>query len=362
VSKAAKSENPFNPQFGVLPPLFIGRDMMINDFIRAVGNKNDPNRTTIVTGIRGSGKTAILTDVAKALESKCVVVDVTAHDGMLREILGQAVRKGGGPLKDAFGDVSSLSVGALGFSFGFSRRAEGSYGFRDSITLILEELAKRGTDLVILIDEANNDTPEMREFAICYQHLIREERGVYLLMAGLPSTVSDVLNDKVLTFLRRARRGRLEHLDEDLVASELGKTFQATGMGLPPEVARQVARGTKGYPYLIQLIGYYLWNSGELDANGAEISLERAKADLFRNVHDIMWRELSDRDREFLMAMSEDDEVTRFADVLSRMGVTKGYASKYRERLLDAGIVRSVGHGKLAMEPPYMREYVLRHA
>jgi len=83
------SENPFNPQFGLKPDIFIGRETIVSDFIGSIGIYNDPNRSTIITGLRGSGKTSLLSDVAELLgEKPNVVVDITAKPGMLNDILG----------------------------------------------------------------------------------------------------------------------------------------------------------------------------------------------------------------------------------------------------------------------------------
>ncbi|MDR1013843.1 MAG: ATP-binding protein [Coriobacteriales bacterium] len=59
--------NPFHPQFGKRPDCFTGRDSLIRGFLDSLEGPNDPHRTTIVSGIRGSGKTALLSGVRKAL-------------------------------------------------------------------------------------------------------------------------------------------------------------------------------------------------------------------------------------------------------------------------------------------------------
>ena len=53
--------NPFHPSFGVSPPLLVGRDSMIEDFVE--GLEDGPGaagRATLYTGARGSGKTVML--------------------------------------------------------------------------------------------------------------------------------------------------------------------------------------------------------------------------------------------------------------------------------------------------------------
>ncbi len=356
--------NPFNPQFGKRPKQFIGRELIINNFLQSLGDINDPHRTTVVTGIRGFGKTAVLSDIHASLDPKeYMVIDITAHDGMLLEILDEFIRgsKGKKWLSSAFEKMQGFSVGALGFSFGVTKSDNSdSHSFRFMVSEMLDELKQKSIKTVFLIDEVHNDTPEMREFAITYQHLVREEYDVSLFMAGLPSSVNDVLNDKVLTFLRRAHRVELESINNKAVEIAFFEAFDQGGRKFIGDSLTAAAKATMGYPYLIQLLGYFLYkgNKEEIDERFVEQSLTLAKIELFKNVHDMLLQALSVKDRDFLFAMTSGEEPVSFSDVRAQLGVTPGYASKYRERLMVAGIIKSAGHGKLGFAPPYMGEYL----
>ncbi|MCL2654388.1 MAG: ATP-binding protein [Coriobacteriia bacterium] len=358
--------NPFNPQFGRRPKQFIGRELIINDFLQSLTDPYDPHRTTIITGIRGSGKTAILSDVHASLDSsKQVVIDVTAHDGMLLEILDEFIRCNTGKnwLGKAFNEVQGFSAGALGFSLGLTKKADKEvHGFRFMLSSMLNELKHKGIKTVFLIDEVHNGTPDMREFAVTYQHLLREEYDVALLMAGLPSSVNDILNNEVLTFLRRAYRVELESIDTKAVEIAFDQAFSQAGRTFSGTALRSAATATEGYPYLIQLLGYFLFRSDAeaIDGKLVQQSLDLAKIELFKNVHDMLFQALSAEDRNFLFAMTQDEGVSEFGAIRERLGgVSAGYASKYRERLLIAGMVKAVAHGKLAFAPPYLHEYLL---
>ena len=356
--------NPFNPQFGKRPRQFIGRDLIINDFLQSLNDSNDPNRTTIITGIRGSGKTAILSDIHASLDpKKSAIINVTAREGMLLEILDEFVRnsKGKGWFGKGYSGIQGFSVGALGFSVGLTKKSENEpHSFRFMLSGLLDELKGKRIKAVFLIDEVHNDTQEMREFAATYQHLVREEYDVALVMAGLPSSVNDVLNDKILTFLRRAHRVELENIDTKAVEIAYEQAFSAAGRSFLGDALREAAKASEGYPYLIQLLGYFLFKNGSpaIDSKLTRQSLELAKIELFRNVHAMLFQELSAKDRAFLFAMAEDDGISDFSSIRERLGVSPGYASKYRSRLLISGLIRSPGHGRLTFAPPYMREYI----
>ncbi|MDN5794791.1 MAG: ATP-binding protein [Intrasporangium sp.] len=53
--------NPFTPTFGTSPPLLVGRDGDLEDFLEGLrGGPGAPERATLVTGLRGTGKTVML--------------------------------------------------------------------------------------------------------------------------------------------------------------------------------------------------------------------------------------------------------------------------------------------------------------
>ena len=71
---------------------------------------------------------------------------------------------------------------------------------------------------------------------------------------------------------------------------------------------------------------------------------------------------ISDVDRSFLVAMSQDDGPSRIGQIALRLGVDGTYASQYRLRLIDAELIASVGHGMLDFTMPYLRECLREHA
>ena len=69
------SKNPFTPTFGSVPPFLAGREHILRDINRGfINGPGDPNLSTIFTGARGTGKTALLSLLSEtALDrSKCL--------------------------------------------------------------------------------------------------------------------------------------------------------------------------------------------------------------------------------------------------------------------------------------------------
>jgi hypothetical protein len=71
-----------------------------------------------------------------------------------------------------------------------------------------------------------------------------------------------------------------------------------------------------------------------------------------------VYQDLSEKDQEFLVAMSPDVGRSKMSDIIDRMGVTGQYAQIYKQRLIDSGYVQADGHGHVRFSLPYLAEYV----
>lgn len=50
--------------------------------------------------------------------------------------------------------------------------------------------------------------------------------------------------------------------------------------------------------------------------------------------------------------------VSSISNVAGRMGVSSNYASKYRARLIEQGVIGERGRGRIGFDMPFFREYV----
>jgi hypothetical protein len=365
--------NPFHPSFGVSPPLLVGRDQLIDEFVEALEDgPGSSGRATLYTGARGAGKTVMLNaveDRAKALG--WVLVSETASPGFVGRIARQhlprllanfdpdAVRHRFSGLTAPFG------VGGLTWDTIQAHVVEA--GLRSQVELLTDLLAENGTGLLITLDEIHqNQIGELRELATTVQHAFREERELAFVGAGLASAISDVTADEVLTFLRRAERHALGSVGRQDVERALREPIEASGRRVEEGALLLMAKGTRGYPFLIQLVGAQTWR---LHPTVAEISVDdahRGVANALRRlgslVHEPALADTSAIDRSFLLAMAQDDGPSKMADIQHRIGVDVSYASQYRLRLLASELIQTVRHGYVDFALPYLREYLREHA
>ena len=97
----------------------------------------------------------------------------------------------------------------------------------------LDALEKRDAGLMISIDETQAASrADLIAIATAIQHQIREKRNVSIVFAGLPQMISDLFDDEVITFLRRARTNVLANVPIDEVKESFAQTFEDSGMSL----------------------------------------------------------------------------------------------------------------------------------
>ena len=355
----------FQPTFGNRPVQYIGRDGVIEQFMEGLSEPvGSRNRCTLFLGQRGMGKTALLLELSdRASNAGYVVARVTAHEGMPKAIIEQFQLNGSQYFKDEKRKVSGMTAGVLGFSFGltFSDAAERQYGFRSKMSLLCDRLAEKDKGALILIDEVRTSAA-MREVASAYQELVGDGKNIAIAMAGLPHAVSSVLNDQVLTFLNRATRVELGLISPNLIRAYYERAFREIGIKISDDLLDRAALATRGFPYLMQLIGYYVMQyteeGGTVDATIMDKAERSAMGDMENNVFKPILNPLSDNDKVFLKAMARQGEAASTAKLHAALGKTGPALQPYRKRLLDAGVIEAPRRGELVFAVPYLAEYL----
>lgn len=365
--------NPFTASFGVSPPVLVGRDDILEEFADGLDEgPGSPERASFFSGVRGVGKTVMLNAVEElARERGWLTVSTTALPGFVERLVTEDLP----PLLREHHPrprTSRVTGASLSNVAGFTRQTIEHYpyvpGLSALIAELLDVLEPRGAGLLITVDEVHrNVSDELVRLGSVIQHLFREDRQVAIALGGLPGAVSDLLSDEhPITFIRRASRYVLGEVDIDEVRRGLRQPVEDSGKHWDTAALEAASQATGGYPFLIQLVGTYVWRVAQgaatLTPDHADRGIARARRKIGQLVHEPALQDLSATDRSFLVAMAVDDGVSRTRDVADRLGVQSGYVSVYRARLIAAGMVRDVGHGRLELQTPFLRDYLREHA
>ena len=357
----------FSPTFGNKPRYLLGRDDVISRLCEGLQTPpGSRERARLIIGQRGYGKTVALLELAEqARKAGYIVASPTIVSPALLDSVMEKLQKDSERfLKTGKKSVSGGSIGAFGFSAGlqFDRQDTESKTFAFRIDRFCEEMNRRRKSVLILIDEVQGGSEELKQLIIAYQELVGEGRDVAIVMAGLPAALSVVLNDKVLTFLNRAEKIMLEPLRIAEVEAFFRRAFREESIAVPDHLLQKAAEKTEGSPYMMQLIGYYLTLNATSDAKITDKVFKKAIAgaekDFQNDICLTVLRSLSDRDVRFLREMSSMDEPALVADIAKGMGVSREYAQQYRRRLLDAGLIETVKRGEVRFAVPYLADYL----
>lgn len=372
--------NPFRPTAGKMPPILIGRESDLADLFQGLRDgAGAPGRLMLVTGQRGFGKTVLLTEFGRIARAEgWPVISETASEGVCARIIDELDAHGprisGGEVSPSvsIAGVAGLSIGRISVERGVAAR---------SLRLAIEQRLKKvepGKGVFISIDEVQAATrQDMVDIGTAIQHVIRdqdlldipdsEKKGVAFAFAGLPSVIDNLLDDKVLTFLRRSQRHVLAEVDIPDVRNAYVQTFSENGKSIANTVALRAAEATMGFPYMVQLVGHYIWQSSEM-RHGDTIEDEdvtRAIPDAARAFEDAVcapaFRGLSKAQRRFVLAMLDgQDDAATSTEIARQADRSEAWVRKYRQSLYDAHIVRVDGDGSASFSIPYFASYLKR--
>jgi hypothetical protein len=368
----ARTPNPFKPTAGSNPPLLVGRQNIVDEFAESIEDgPGAPGRITIFTGTRGVGKTVMLNAVSQRAEEdyQWLVVHDTAVSGLpdrLAKTLARLATEVGTTGLARHRVVMGVTLPGIGGVTLAPPTPGPPPDLREAAGALVSRLEANGTGLLITVDEIHSGArDDLSHLSAAVQHLIRENREVAIVMAGLPAAVSSLLSAEPTTFLRRANRFVLEDVPLADVRQAFADTIEAHGRTISPGALDQATAATGGYPFMIQLVGYHIWRKAEgdrIDERATAAGIPAAQTRLGALVHGPALHDLTPVDRTFLLAMARDDGPSWTAEVARRMGKSTSYTSVYRNRLIEAGIIESVQQGVIDFAIPYLREYIREHA
>ena len=340
--------NPFELTFGLKPSNYISRlkqsDEIISNFKSRTGNKS-----FLITGVRGTGKTVMLSHISKQFENEknWIVIELIPNYDMLEQFASA--------LYDSSIMNKIFNNKTFGFSFsGISFSISGEKPITNVISLIevlLDRIKKSDKSVLIAVDEISNNN-YVKTFTQAFQLLIRKDYPIHLLMTGLYQNIYELQNDKDLTFLYRAPKISLEPLNLAAITNSYQELLNIT-----KEEALLLAKETKGYAYAYQVLGHLVFEkqSPKLDDN------LYAKYDQYLEeyVYEKMYSELSSNDKKILRAFTSDD-INSVDNLLLRSKMKKNVFSVYRDRLIKRGIIESPEYGKLLLKLPRFYEFLER--
>ena len=342
------SNNPFSIIFGKEPQMYVGNLDQFSEIKNNFLSSNPFTTTYLITGVRGSGKTVLLTKILKAFEKydDWIVIELNPETDMLEYLASSIYEK----CKNKYKYLNK----EFSFSFqGISISISGEKPISNVVTLIeqmLNTLKKKNKKVLICIDDVSNNQ-YVKTFVQQYQIFIRNEYPLFLLMTGLFENVRKLQNEKSLTFLYRAPSIKVGSLSLISVADSFEKT-----LNLDRNEAVRLSKLTKGYAFAYQVLGYIMYENGKTKLD-EEVIVEFDKF-LRDYVYEKVYYDLPEYEKKFLNVLAESKD-NKISDVMTKLNINKQNISQYRDRLIKKGILFKSDWGKLDFALPRFKEYIL---
>lgn len=340
--------NPFTLSFGKKPLQYISRISQTNEIIENFTVQEPPNQIYMITGVRGSGKTVMMADIANTLRNneEWIVIELNPTRDLLQSLAAKLYSL---PEMHAHFVQAKLDFSVLGLGISIENAAPVT-DIESAIELMLIELQKKQKRLLITVDEITN-CEYVRVFASSFQIFMRQEYPIFILMTGLYDHIYDLQNEDSLTFLYRAPKMILEPLNYTAVRKQYMDIFN-----LEIDKAEEMTGLTKGYPFAFQVLGYLSWENKGVKT--IEQILPEYDQYLEEYVYGKIWSELSELDRKIVIEMSVSGE-TRVKNIRENIGMKSELFSVYRERLKRKGILDTSKYGVVCFALPRFVEFVL---
>ena len=339
--------NPFTIIFGVEPQSVIPRSEEYHKVINDFEADSPSSMGYVITGVRGSGKTVLMTKLQNHFAKKKDWIVTRLNPDL--DLYASAISQLGEYIHLNDELVTGVNASMAGFGGGISVRS-----LSDSETLLrklLKKAANSGKRVLIVIDEASN-TKSIKTFAHSYQAFIGEKLSVYMLMTAVPENFSSLSNSKNGTFLRRLPKIKLEGLNDLLVEQKYREIFS-----VPQSIAIELSKTVNGYPYAFQLLGSILWDMGKEKPD--EEVLAEFDARLYDGAYKAIWDQLTEKEKNIVCAIAHSDSKT-VKDIRSELAMESNQFSPYRENLHDNGLINTQIYGKISFTLPRFSEFVLR--
>lgn len=382
--------NPYAPGAGSPPPELAGREAIIDDARVILGRTRTrrPTQSMILIGLRGVGKTVLLTEIRKIAEQdEFAVVFIEAHEGKslaelivppLREMLyafstvDKARNLAARGLRVLKSFISSLSVTIDGVTFGLG--VEPETGVADSgdleadlprlFEVIGDAAAAADRPLLILIDEIQYLEPGEFSALIMAMHRVNQRQmPLAMIAAGLPQTLALAGNSKSYAE-RLFRYPEVGALDEFAARRALEGPARIEGVRYDPDAVDLILEVTERYPYFLQQWGYDAWNAAEgspINADDVERATHRAINELDQSFFKVRFERCTPAEKRYMRALAAlGPGKQRSGDIAEELGIKVTSLGPVRNSLIRKGMIYSPAHGDTEFTVPLFDEFMKR--
>ncbi|MBE0418253.1 MAG: ATP-binding protein [Coriobacteriia bacterium] len=379
--------NPFAPGAGAPPPALVGRDDIVEAADIALHRIRDgrPEKSQMLLGLRGVGKTVLLNKIGQVAEDLgCLVVKLEAPEGQrlagylapalkstliqlsrsekAKDLAGQAL----GALR-GFASAFKVSIGEIQVEVSESSVAD-SGNLEVDLPALLVSLGKAARAAngcaAIMIDEIQYLTEEdLRALIVAFHMISQNGLPVVLFGAGLPQ-VAGLAGDAKSYAERLFDYPPVGPLSDAAAREAIQRPLRDEGADIEDEALAEIVLVTRGYPYFLQEWGKHVWRVADappIDLRDVEQANRDATEALDKSFFRVRFDRLTPREQDYLRAMAElGPGAHRSGAIAGLMNRKVESLGPLRSGLIKKGMIWSPSHGDTAFTVPLFDEFMKR--
>ena len=388
--------NPYAPGAGQRPPELAGRDAELKafDVVLERVSRGRPERSVVLTGLRGVGKTVLLNAMRSAavrrgwgtgkLEARpdqplrrplaaalhlAIRELASKHKDEERHVLGvlkafaQREPRASKPSKVSDRWQPGIDVPAV------SGRADSGDIEIDLVELLADVAglaADAGSGVAIFIDEMQDLMPDDVSALCASCHEVSQQGSPLVVVgAGLPHLPA-VLSASKSYSERLFRYARIDRLERDAADAALRRPARDEDADFTDDALDVMYASTAGYPYFVQAYGKVAWDvapASPITAADIRVAAPEAESELAVGFFGSRYERATPAEREYLRAMAEvaddgADDAVATGSVAEALHRNPQSLSPARDALLKKGLVYSGQRGQIAFTVPHFGRYL----
>ncbi len=380
--------NPYTPGAGTRPPALTGRASELERLRVFIGRvrAGRPEKSLIVTGLRGVGKTVLLNAFADIAEADAFV---TAHHEMAEgtDFSGTIARMCRRVLL-ALSPAERMSDRvrrALGVLKAFSIRIPGgaeitidvdpivgradSGVLQDDLPDLFVELgeAARNTErpVLFLLDEIQYlDEGDLAALIMAVHRVTQRGLPVAVVGAGLPQ-LPKLAGDARSYAERLFDFPKIGPLSTPDALAAIEKPAEDLGVAYERQASERIVQLSEGYPYFLQEYGKHVWNVSERSPIATE-DVVTAEPNVQSQLDENFFRVRVDRatwaEKRYMRAMAELGRGPyRSGEIADQLKVKTTSVGPVRGILISKGFIYSPAHGLSDFTVPQFDDFMRRN-
>lgn len=382
--------NPYAPGAGTIPPELAGRTEIIEKAAIALDRCRSglSARGLLMVGLRGVGKTVLLTRISQETEARgFIVVSIeTPEKRSLPALIIPALRSAliklnrktivGDHLKKALmvlgGFISAMKlkyadieVGVdLGHQHGVADSGDLENDLMELFLVIGKAVKAQHTALALFIDEVQYIKEDQFSALIMALHKCAQNNlPILLIGAGLPQLVGQAGRAKSYAE-RLFEYPEIGPLTESAAKEALVIPAKKLNVAYENNALVEILLKTKLYPYFLQEWGKHCWQCAEqspITLQNVKTATKLAIIELDASFFRVRFDRLTPSEKKYLRAMAELGHGSqRSGDIAHLLKKEVQNVAPTRASLMTKGMIYSPSHGDNAFTVPLFEDYMKR--